>query len=386
MPLRILMITRALGRARGISAVAFALAEQWRQRGIEVTTFCLQPPDDAGGTDIGTIESCPRLAALCRAIPSRRMRLLLEVPLFTRLATRRARRARDCFVIVQGDGEAGDLFVAHSCHRAALDAKRAAHRRAFRFWPLHRYLLARERRIATGTAPARIVAVSDEVAADFARLYATPPQRLLVIENGVDPDRFRPAPDREALRRRLGLPTDGPLLLFAGQQFETKGLRIALQALARVRAQPAPLLLVAGEDGAAPFRRLAAELGLAPRVLFLGLLRDLAPHMAAADLLLLLSEYEAFGLVGLEALASGVPVVATRTGGIGAYLHDGVNGHFVQREPAALALLLDRLLSDRKALARLAGRARESALAFAWSGVAARYAALASPQPGEARP
>lgn len=386
MPLRILMITRALGRARGISAVAFALAEQWRNRGIDVTTFCLEPPADAAGTDLGTIETCPRLAALCRAIPSRRLRLLIEVPLFTRLATRRARRARGSFVVVQGDGEAGDLFVAHSCHRAALDAKRAARRRAYRFWPLHRYLLARERRIATGNGPARIVAVSDEVAADFRRLYGTAPERLVVIENGVDPERFRPAPDRDALRRRLGLPTDATLLLFVGQQFETKGLRVALHALARVRALPAPWLLVAGEDDPGPYRRLAGDLGLAGRVVFLGLQRDLAPHMAAADLLLLLSEYEAFGLAGLEALASGVPVVATRAGGIRAYLRDGVNGHFVEREAGALAELLDRLLSEREALPRLAARARESALAFAWSGVAARYAALAAPPPSEARP
>jgi UDP-glucose:(heptosyl)LPS alpha-1,3-glucosyltransferase len=379
------MITRALGRTRGISAVAFALAEQWRRRGIDVTNFCLEPPVDTNGADIGVIETCPRLAALCRALPSRRLRLLLEVPLFTRLATRRARRASDHFVIVQGDGESGDLFVAHSCHRAALDAKRAAGRRAFRFWPLHRYLLARERRIATGAAPTRIVAVSDEVAADLRRLYATPPQRLVIIENGVDADRFRPAPDRAALRRALGLPDTAPLLLFVGQQFETKGLRVALRALARVRALPA-LLLVAGEDDPAPYRSLAAGLGLAARVVFLGLQRDLAPHMAAADLLLLLSEYEAFGLAGLEALASGVPVVATRAGGIGAYLREGVNGHFVERDPAAIAALLDRLLSDRDALARLGARARESALAFAWGTIAARYAALAAPTAREAGP
>jgi glycosyltransferase involved in cell wall biosynthesis len=385
MPPEILQVVRELDRARGIPAVAFALARAWRRAGLDVTTFCLRSEAPAG-TDLGRIETCPGLDRFCRAIPWRRARLALEVPLFTRRATRRARARGGALVIVHGDGRAADLFVAHSCHRAALAAKRAAGRWAYRFWPLHAYLLARERSVATSPAIRRIVAVSPEVAAEFAQLYAAGPERVAVIPNGVDRERFRPPLDRPALRRALEVPETSALLLMIANQFETKGLRIALAALARLGGGSPAHLIVIGDDHVRPYRRLAQQLGIASRVRFLGHRSDVAPYVAAADLLLLLSEYEAFGLVGLEALSSGVPILATCTGGIHAYLRNGENGFFVERTPDAVAARLRALFEHPDLLARLRERARPSTEAFDWSAIAPQYASLAASVRAEPHP
>jgi glycosyltransferase involved in cell wall biosynthesis len=374
-PLAIVQIVRQLDRSGGASGVAFTLAAEFRRRGLEVTNFCLYPPVQAEGADLGEVVLCRRLAAVCRAIPWSRIRLCLEVPLFTLAATRAARRHKRAVVLVHGDGLAGDVFVAHSCHWAGIAAKIAAGRWAWVFWPLHPLLLAREAFAIRRMRFRLLVAVSGEVGAQFARHHHLSAERILSIPSGVDRERFRPAADKAACRHALGLPEHATLLLFVGHQFATKGLHLALEGLALCGEKGDPRLLVIGGDHTPPYRALARRLGVSPRVLFLGRQAEVERYFAAADLLLLLSEYEAFGLVGLEALASGVPVLATRVGGIPEYLEEGVNGHFVERTAAAVAARLKALLADPEGLARLARAARDSTRGHAWSEVAEAYIA-----------
>ncbi|MBA3823698.1 MAG: glycosyltransferase [Ktedonobacterales bacterium] len=227
-----------------------------------------------------------------------------------------------------------------------------------------------------------VVATPDE-RTQIARFYGAPPERLHVIPCGVDMTRFTPgdrARARTQLADRLHLGT-GPVLLAVGRLDPLKGADLLVQMLPQLTAG-AHLVLLGGDETDAErahLRARATELGAATRIRFV----DAAPqdqlpaYYRAADLLVVASHYESFGMVAVEALACGTPVVAARVGGLPYIVQDGRNGALVpQRTPAAFAHTLNALLADPQGLASLAGRARASVVRFGWANVAAKVNAL----------
>ncbi len=202
---------------------------------------------------------------------------------------------------------------------------------------------------------------------------AFPAAKLHTVYNGVDLDAFQPR-DQAIARRESGLPEEGRIILFAGNFFPVKNPLLLIEALARLRAgKPPPLLVMAGggplEQSA---RDLAARLGLASRVLFAGrkLPGEISRLMNAADLLALPSNNEGVPNVILEAFASGLPVVASRVGGIPEVLDQDFLGRLVSPgDVAELASALDEQL----AAPREAGSIRRHAERFSWEAAASRY-------------
>jgi glycosyltransferase involved in cell wall biosynthesis len=168
------------------------------------------------------------------------------------------------------------------------------------------------------------------------------PERVAVLRNGVDLERFAPCA-REAVRARLGL--DGHVLLAVGNLVPEKGHALGLEALAQLAGAT---LLVAGEGPLrAELERLAARLGVAGRVRFLGSLPQdaLVEYYNAADALLLTSQREGLPNVVLEALACGTPVVALRVGGVPEIVAEGAAGRLVAKPDAgAVAATVRSLL------------------------------------------
>ncbi|HEX7181194.1 MAG TPA: glycosyltransferase [Thermoanaerobaculia bacterium] len=168
----------------------------------------------------------------------------------------------------------------------------------------------------------RVIAVSESLRQDAIRL-GLPPERVRVIENGVDPGLFQPV-DRTAARRSLGLPVDGPLLVSVGTLSPRKGFHLVIEALASLAGRfPGIRYAIVGGAGAEGFmeqelRELAERLGVADRVIFAGpqARRDLALWYSAADLSVLASGHEGCPNVVLESLACGTPVAATPVGNI----------------------------------------------------------------------
>lgn len=234
----------------------------------------------------------------------------------------------------------------------------------------------------------RIVAANALERADLAWHCGAHPDRVRVIPCGVDLERFRPG-DPAAARVRLGL-GGARVLLFVGRLAPIKGLETLLRALAAARADglrgaPLRLLVVGGDrdesgDGeGARLGRLAHELGLAGCVEFRGPQpQDALPDFyAAADLCLMPSLHESFGMVALEAMACGVPVVASRVGGLSTTVQDGVTGLLVpEGDVAALARGIAALLADEPRRRAMGRRAREWASRFAWPTVARALAEL----------
>lgn len=195
---------------------------------------------------------------------------------------------------------------------------------------------------------ARVVAVSRALAETWAEA-GLPAARLTVVHNGVDLSRFEgAAADRDEVRRRLGIAAGAPLVATVTVLRPGKGLPDLLAALARLRAEwPEAVLVVAGEGPLGPaLRRRAVELGVDGSVRWAGFCRDVPRLLAAADLFVLASRWDAFPTALIEALAAGVPVVATRTGGIPEIVDDGGDGVLVPPgDVPALARALSGLLA-----------------------------------------
>ena len=235
--------------------------------------------------------------------------------------------------------------------------------------PPHR--IHAERRIATA-ADAVVVATEHERAL-LRELYTGPSARTTVIPCGVDLGHFAPR-DRTESRRLLGLGQE-PVILFVGRLEPLKGLDLLIEALARV---PGATLLVAGGDASsARYRRTlerrARIFGVQHRVRFAGAVdREHLPlYYSAADVCAVPSYYESFGLVALEAMACGAPVVASDVGGLPTTVLDGHNGYLVRwRSPDLWSQRLTALLSSDETRSRLRRNALTTAARFTWSRVA----------------
>jgi D-inositol-3-phosphate glycosyltransferase len=222
----------------------------------------------------------------------------------------------------------------------------------------------------------RLIANTEDEARQLVRHYGADPQRTLVVPPGVDLDRFTPG-DRAAARRGLGIRPEAVVLLFVGRIQPLKAPDLLLEAAARMlRDDPAlrdrlEVHVIGAPSGSgleAPrqLEQLAASLGIADLVRFLPPQppRRLAEHYRAADVAVVPSHNESFGLVALEAQACGTPVVAAAVGGLTTAVRDGVSGVLVEgRDPADYAAAIRSVLARRPFLA--AG-ARRHAARFSW--------------------
>ena len=196
-----------------------------------------------------------------------------------------------------------------------------------RFWQsisvYHRSLLLLERRQFQMNGSAKIIAVSKEVKNDIIRHYSVPADKVVVVYNGVDQNRFHPskrAEVRESIRERWKIPMDSPLVLFVGSGFRRKGLDRILSIWKSPRLRDV-FLLVVGDD-ARINRYLSLASSIAPgRIIFTGRRDDIENYYAAADVVALPALQEGFGNVVMEALASGLPVLVSRDVGAAEIIH-----------------------------------------------------------------
>jgi D-inositol-3-phosphate glycosyltransferase len=228
----------------------------------------------------------------------------------------------------------------------------------------------------------RVVAPTAREGDELVRTGGAPSDRVAVIPCGVDLERFWPR-DRAESRRRLGLDGGGPILLYVGRFVPVKGCARLLEALARLGPRPGLRLVLVGGDGpespaARALEERARALGLAGRVAFRGRVdqEEMPSYYAAADLLVVPSHYESFGLATLEALACGTPVASTRVGAAEEVLDSAVNGALLDPEPAALARGLDAALDRALAGAWPRDGVRASVASYGWPRVAEAVLAM----------
>jgi D-inositol-3-phosphate glycosyltransferase len=233
----------------------------------------------------------------------------------------------------------------------------------------------------------RIVAATEVDRAHMLEAYAASARKIVVVPGGVDLELFVPG-SRAAARRALGLGPE-PTMLFVGRIQRLKGIDILIRAAAELRDEIGPVnVLVAGGTGddsgrlpteeareLARLRRQVDELELGGVVRFVGAIdqRRLPEYYRAADVTVMPSTYESFGLVAVESMACGTPVVASRVGGLATIVRDGENGALVPwRDARLFADRLRPILTDARYAASLSRGALATARQFSWDAVAER--------------
>jgi UDP-glucose:(heptosyl)LPS alpha-1,3-glucosyltransferase len=216
--------------------------------------------------------------------------------------------------------------------------------------PWHRYTLAAEAAMFRHLNLRAVICNSRMVRDDIAQRFGTPAEKLNVIYNGVDLEHFHPrlrAEHRAAVRATLGIDAATPIILFVGSGFERKGVPTLLPALARMKRRDAVLLVVGRDRKQRDMQALAARLGIADRVRFLGPQKDVRPFYGAADCFVLPTLYDPMPNAALEALACGLPTVTSTTCGAAELIQPNTNGRIVAALDAdALAHSLDAVLDS----------------------------------------
>lgn len=213
----------------------------------------------------------------------------------------------------------------------------------------------------------RVIAVSQHTAEGMIEDEGAPPEKLRVILNGVDFNRLKlSTPDAPDKLRRQFAPNNELLLLQVARLHPEKGheyLFRALPLIEREIGRKVRLLLAGVGPFEAEYQKQVRNLGVEQNVVFLGFRRDVPDLMSAADIFVLPSVAEAFGLVLTESLYLSTPVVAARTGGIPEIIQDGVDGLLVEpASPESLAAAISRLANDADLYQEMAGAGREKVL------------------------
>jgi D-inositol-3-phosphate glycosyltransferase len=226
----------------------------------------------------------------------------------------------------------------------------------------------------------RVIAATEKEKEDLMRYYGASSEKIRVIPCGVNMETFRPVNKLEA-KARLGL-NGGRVVIFVGRIEPLKGIDRLMMAMTYLQNGCRPRLLIVGggensRHEIERLKKLATELQIQDSIEFVGLIKqpELPLFYSAADVCVVPSHYESFGLVALEALACGTPVVSTMVGGAESIIRHGENGYLVgDNEPHQLAAILMRVLSQSDNNGYLSSEMRMSLAPFCWVNIAGTIA------------
>jgi UDP-glucose:(heptosyl)LPS alpha-1,3-glucosyltransferase len=272
----------------------------------------------------------------------------------------------------------GGVFWIPSVHRVGYDLLLS--RRSVigglpvRLNPYHRGRLRLERSMFAPGGYARLLALTDDVKSDVVSVYGVPRADIGVLAPGFDPEMFNPSRrerHRAKARTRFGYDEQDRVLLFVANELERKGFDVLLKAIGLLE-DPTVKLLGAGRVAPEAYGPLIEQLGLTDRLQWVGSSSDVALLHAASDVFVLPTRYEPWGLVIVEALGSGLPVVTSRLAGAALTVDEAKTGQLLRdpEDPAELAEALRWALSSAPVGAEeIAASVRD----YTWEGVIARY-------------
>jgi UDP-glucose:(heptosyl)LPS alpha-1,3-glucosyltransferase len=268
-----------------------------------------------------------------------------------------------------------NVITAHYCHPAWLRVKPLMSKISVKWWRnLYDRLMTvigdrLDRLVYSSARKPAVIAVSQAIKADLRKGYHLSDSQVSVIYNGVNTERFHPRNRelwREVVRARYGIEPDQPILLFIGA-FERKGLGYAIEALSHLPS-PRPLLLVAGSGQIEPHKRLAAQFGVANQIVWAGHVNEVEQLYAAADIFILPTLYEPFGLVVTEAMASALPVITSRIAGVAEIIEHEIDGLLLDNptDTREIAQAISLLLSNPLLASSIGACARTKACQYDW--------------------
>ena len=362
--MRICLETLSCDQRTGIGRIVRALAHEFVARGNDVHIVTHDPGVLDAAIHTHNVMGFPRSKALSKIL--------------FRYGERRHLRSLNADVAYSfGVGRWADVVAAQSCHRAGMEIL-GTHSLALweqRAWGLYDMIsLSDEKALLTSKQERRIIACSNLVKDQLVHYYGVGPERIVVIPNGIEPRPSEtPTETSTLLREQLGLVSEEKVLLFMGNEFARKGLHTVIEAMARL-AMPGLRLVVAGGGYRRPFERLAAALGIEDRVTFLGKVAEPEQLFGVADLFVFPSLYEPFGMVVLEAMAAGVPVITSRACGATEGMRHGLHGIFLDDPTSAgeVAEWVRTLLADDVLSRKISREGKIIASQFCWDAIAER--------------
>jgi len=275
--------------------------------------------------------------------------------------------AYDCIISLERTTFQDIYRAGEGCHAEWLRIRSTIEpfykRLSFKVNPLHIYMLKLEKEIFNNTR--LIVANSEMVKRQIIDHYAIPEEKIRVIYNGVDLERFSPQNRdrwRRDIRKGLDISGDTAVLLFVGSGFERKGLGTFLKALTQIKDLDF-LAIIIGKGNTDRYRAMAERLGVLNRILFLGVQKEIERFYAAADLFVLPTLYDPFSNATLEAMASGIPVITTKNNGVAELIDSGQEG-FVMDDMFDSGELADKITLCLCSLESMKKMARKKTEAF----------------------
>ena len=312
-------------------------------------------------------------------IPFHPLAALVNAARVSRLrADFKKRFPKGIFIVSGLPSWSADIVIMHSVHLRSVRATNAREprtakgfvRRFLRLvYPANAIAILNEWFLVTRGAQL-LIAISEKAKKETIATYGIDERKIAVVYEGVNPADFHPDVEaRRRLRKESGFSDDGFMFLFSGHEFKRKGLRYAVLALGKLHDDDVRLV-VAGRDKSEAIRQMAEDLRLTGRVIFIGSRNDFSDWCAAADAFLFPTLEDAFGLVIVEAMAAGLPVITSGPAYAGAAerLKDGFNAILLDdpTDVEKMAAAMSRLVKDERLRASLGANARKAALDFSW--------------------
>ncbi|MBI5043196.1 MAG: glycosyltransferase family 4 protein [Nitrospirae bacterium] len=256
------------------------------------------------------------------------------------------------------------------CHRAWIDEGS----RLKLLDPFHRAVLSIEKRQFQDGNYKRIIVNSKLSKNGILKFYPVPEDRIKVIHNGVDTERFNPLNKekyRTEIRKLHNISDDDFVILYVGSGFKRKGVSYLIEAAASIGNdfinKNRIKLLIVGKDRLWPYKRLAAKTGIDKNIIFVDYASETEKYYAASDIFALPTFFDPFANVTLEAMASGLPVITTKKNGASEIIEDGKEG-FIINTPLEIDALTEkiRVLLNSETRRDMADRAREKSKWFTW--------------------
>jgi glycosyltransferase involved in cell wall biosynthesis len=365
---RLAIVTHNVIRGNGQGRANYEIARYMLAHGHQVTLFSEQ-------VDPVIIEA----GAEWEFIPSKLKKIgLLQIWETGQRADRALRRRRGDFDVIHAygytTGEAHDINTAQFVHSAWIANPSHTSRVSRNAYGAYQWLYSalNSRWEKSAFARARQLTACAEIVREELMALGIPGEKIQTIPNGVDLDEFQPGVEDRAA---LGLPVGVPLALFAGDiRTPRKNLDTVLRAL--VKAEGVHLAVVGTVQGS-PYPQMAADLGLTSRVHFLDFRKDIARIMRASDVFVFPSRYEPFGMVVIEAMACGIPVITARSTGAAEAVTPESGAVMADSEDAdGIAEALNTIAADPARAHAMGGAARAVAEGYGWEGIAAQYLRL----------
>lgn len=256
------------------------------------------------------------------------------------------------------------------CHRAWIDEGSSLKL----LDPFHRAVLSIEKRQFQNGNYKRIIVNSKLSKDGILKFYPVPEERIKVIHNGVDAERFNPLNKekyRTEIRKRHNLSDNDFVILYVGSGFKRKGVSYLIEAVARLGNDSINKnrikLLIVGKDKLWPYKRLAAKTGIDKNIIFVDYASETEKYYAASDIFALPTFFDPFANVTIEAMASGIPVITTKKNGASEIIEDGKDG-FIINTPFEIDALTEKIraLLNPELHKEAGDKARKKAMNLTW--------------------